>query len=422
MNLNRFITMFCSLIIAAPTVFGFPIFSSTSTTTVGNDPAWNLIVERNQDNASGVMPLQVGETDLTGFIKTQLKGSSLQKAYKTSSPSNNGAYQLSIYDVEFYLDSQLTSSIRAHVATEYDYNFITPASTSSLTKSIFISEAYATFYKDYGNIYGKFGRQYLNFGSIIHSTVNTPLTQLLAQIDQPAATVGFVNLPAGLYADASVYDGQSYGTPGSTGQINSSYQAHGYTAEIGLTKKINSTQGLNAYVDYLGNLADTLAFIPDGTSGLATFTTPLTHQVPGLAAHLTYNIGAYRLLADYVTALTSFSQTQWSYNNEGAVPATYALEGDYNFSMMNKANVVTLGLQGSQQMAGFTMSTQSFPTPASMLVAAYTITLTNNLKVGVEYDYAQDYSTSVTSRVNNSTYQGTGESDNTITARLTAWF
>ena len=238
--------------------------------------------------------------------------------------------------------------------------------------------------------------------------------------------VGAVNLRGGFYANASLYNGQAYGQSltGTAqqplpGDVNTEYQAHGYTAEIGSLGPLMANESYNIYVDYVSNFADTLAFIPDNGTGLQG---PLTAQVPAVAAHATYAAGPFTTYVDYVSAVDTFNATQWTYNGSAAKPSAFSLEGDYTMTAWNKAAVFAVGYQGSQQAAGFIPSGGSFPMPASRFDIAYNLYPLSNFKVGIEYDYDEDYGINDVSNIVGTSYTGTGQSDNTVTLRLSAWF
>jgi hypothetical protein len=396
----------------------------------GTDSVWNSVIERNQDNASGVVALQAGQTKVTGEVIPQAQYVSRQSGTNTFaaySGNLSGSYGISLYDAELYVDSQLSSWVRAHIAMDYGTNFLTPTTASSTgafssTSSMFFPEAYVTFYNG-GNLFGKAGRMYLNFGSTTHDSVTTPLPEVLSEINETAAEVGFLNVAGGLYGDIAVYNGNAYGT--GTTATNSSNQAHGYVAELGYTQAMGS-QGYNAYVDYTGNILDGLSF--NYAPSIAGSTTP-TEQIPGLAVHADAHTGPFSVMANYVTALAKIGGSNWLatnqlyYDGKPAQPSAYSVEGDYGFNVMNYTATLTLGYQGSQQAAGIVPVGFAFPIPATRALVAYGVALSRNVNVGVEYDYDTDYGTSTTAgNATTNFYTGTGNTNSTVTARLNVLF
>jgi hypothetical protein len=393
----------------------------------GTAPVWNVIIDRNADNAYGEVALYKGQTEVTGEVITDFKYKNNSSGY-TYSSANPSSAQFSLYDAEIYVDSQFNSWIRAHLAVDYGTNFTgaTPYSSTSTSTSMFFPEAYVTLYGN-GNFYAKVGRQYLNFGSSMHDSLTTPLPQTLESVNATAVTAGVVNLLGGLYFDAAVFNGNSYGT-GSTAN-NSAVQANGYVLDLGYTQQMTN-QGYNAYVDYIGNFANTLALNYGGISNQAvtSSTNPFssnlpTSQVGGVAVHGDYHTGPFAIMGDYVSAVSKFNADQWSYNNSGARPSAYSVEGDYDFMLMNHNSTVMVAYEGSYNLAGFVPMGSSTPLPQTRFLVGYSYALMKNVYLQAEYDNDHDYGTADSTAVNTTTdYAGTNGDNNTLDLRLKVLF
>ena len=399
----------------------------------GTAPVWNLIIDRNADNAYGEVALYKGQTDVTGLIFADFDYADHSASSPTSLAVGPSEASFNLSDVEIYVDSQLNSWIRAHIAIQYGSDFTTSNNYINSTPDMFFPEAYVTLYGN-GNFYAKAGRQYLNFGSTMHQALNAPLTQVLSMTNATGLTAGALNIIGGLYFDATVYNGSSYGT-GSTA-ADTAVQANGYVFDLGYTDQ-EADYGYNVFADYIGNIADTLTMNYGGGACVNTGVTvncpgpfsgsaiPLT-QVGGFAGHVDYHTGPFSITGDYVTATGTMSPAQWSYNGKGAQPSSWSTEVDYNFMTFGHNSTATFGYQGSADMAGFYPIGAFMPTPQTRFAVGYNYAFMKNVYLQAEYDNDQDYGTGdesiFTNVANVTTYNASGANDNTLTLRLKVLF
>jgi hypothetical protein len=412
-----------SVAIAAPAQNNVP-------TIYGDGDVWNNIIEKAQDNAFGVVPLQEGQTAVTGAIYTNFAYTSKQTGYNDT--SGNSAYGFSLSDSELYVDSQLNPWIRAHVVAAVQPDFVSGTGASDL----FLPEAYVTMYNN-SNWYAKVGRQYLNFGSWAHDSISGILTEDFTNSNQTGATVGYVS-NMGAYASVSAYNGSAY--KNTTAPTNTAYQAHGYSAEVGYMQEMRN-QGYNLYADYISNWGDTLNAINYFNTSVTPTNEYLTKEIPAIALHADYHTGPFDVLADYFTTSGSFDTANWAYGSNGrtglsgATPSAYSLQGSYGFMNMGKANTVTVGYEGTMQAVGFTSfgsglttnANYGFPVPKSRMLVGYGVNLSHNVVLQGEYDYDTDYSTSDCSVIGTqgtigTPVCGTGNTNSTVTARLKVMF
>lgn len=401
---------------------------------------WEGIINRNEDNASGVVLNQ--QNHVSAYLATQAsysakRGSTTvfnQSPYIDVSPNNKGKTSLSLAAAEVYFDSQVSSWARVHVATAYDSDFTGSDRDSSSfgATDMFFTEAYAELNNFQQGapvwMYTKIGRQYLNFTSTQYNVISAPLTDALGLTNATAVTVGAI-AQNGVYGDFYGYNGSPYGqdnaVTGNMPNTDSRNTIHGWGAEVGYAMT-NATQGFNVYADYIENIADTLAFnynLYSSTGPNAWNAIFPDQQRPGYALHANYNTGPFAVIADYVGMLSSFDESVYTFNDKGANLAAYAIEGDYTLATQN-SQTISLGYQGSQDAVQFYAFGASLPMPKSRVVAGYKYALSSNVTLKFEYMYDKDYAASdvATTGALATTFAGSGASNNTVLARMNVTF
>lgn len=436
--------------------FAAPATAKAMKNSNSDQAFWNTVIDRNQDNAYFVMP-QPGRVKVTGEVDTRLARTSKGGANTNSNAgyaAGKSKTAFNLHSAEVYLDAGLPSfmlggnplNTMVHVALAHDYDLTannlndkTIGAVAGITRldnssKMFFPEAYAMM--TYEHLFAKVGRQYVNFGSILHDSISTPLTEELSKTNQTGVTLGLMNL-YGFYGDVAFYNGASYGNSNNDIRSNQN-KVHGFAAELGYAMR-NNNYHLNGYVDYISNMADVAALnynlvnyklLGGGTVRLAN-----KDKVPGIAVHGDFTMQAgsdssFTVMADYVTATKKFNAQDWTFDNSGAKPQAYGVEGDYTFL---KHHTITLGFQGSKQAAGIyaagadLSATNTFPMPKTRLLAGYTYELNKYVSFGAEYTNDKDYGTSDSSVFTNNTgaqtsYAGSGNTNNTIVGRIKVKF
>lgn len=393
---------------------------------------WKGVMFRNQDN-NGTMPtLAAGQYKVTGEVAMDYFHSDRRLSFADTKPNNKGESMFALHTAELYFDYNINDMASAHVALDYDNNTLTTDSSkgteSKSTDTYTISattltEAYATLKQD--NYYLNAGLQYLNFGSAAHDTILTPLVEEFAQVNTVALTGGAFNLGnTGLYANASVYNGAPYGSDNTEAATDSKYNAHGLSAELGyaMNEGVNpfyGFNGLNTYVDYLSDVADTGgAQVVRQTTG-----TNLPSKHYGVAAHVGYVTGPFQVYADYVAVMKEFEKTTYSINGDSAKPSAYGIEADYSW---NTANVQTISLafDGTKDAAGLQESGAYGPTgmPENRISLSYGYHVSKQVVLQGEYANEKDYGTGTSYALGSNTGAGTGKSANLFVGRLKVAF
>ena len=386
---------------------------------------WANIMNRNQDNAAGVLELQPGQQKITGAIATDLKYNDKRTAYTDDKGSNS----ISLHTAELYYDNQINNWLGAHVAVDYDSDFV---GSNSRTTDMFMTEAYATIMQN--DLYAKLGRQYLNFGSTMHSSITTPVTDLMTSTNATAVTLGALNLN-GFYVNGSVFNGTPYGynqvTTQDSDTQNTANQIHGYTAEVGFAQQLANVS-YDVYADYIANSNDTMISQFNRSSAGTTTITPGTiiltphNAIPAYAVHADVTTGPFAVMADYTSTTKKTDPAQIAFNSSGAQPSAYSMEADYNFMTNQYNSMVFVGYEGTQQALGIipTGSSDTFSLPKTRMLLGYGVSFNANIGAKLEYANDKDYSTGDVTTVPGAskTIPGSGKSDNRVTARLTVNF
>jgi hypothetical protein len=384
------------------------IFHPAKCTDPGLSPSdtayWYNLIDRNSDYTG---PVVFGvKNNISGFIATSLNYQSKRSSYSSDAENSKGSTSLSITNPELYFDSQVNDWTLGHIALSYsnDFNNATFGQTD-----MFFTEANVVVqnFTNEGHFWSKIGMQYLNFGSEHSGLFSNPLTFNLYQTNAPAVTVGVVKLN-GFYGDGFIYNGVPYGT--GTPQINdNSNNIHGYGLDLGYIGG-TPTNGFNLVADYLADLNTTLMMHWNNYSNKIT----PSKQIPGDAFDAYYHVGPWAFDASYVSALVGYDSTQYKFNNQGARPAAYALETDYNFGTAHP-QTLALGYQQSKDMLGLNVFGGFFPVPKSRIDFTYFYTIMTNMTLNFEVQNNQDYGTSDTGSINNgSTAHGTGNNYNYV--------
>ncbi|MSP53790.1 MAG: LbtU family siderophore porin [Gammaproteobacteria bacterium] len=399
-------------------IFSNPVFGDTIQQTPLPKPVmtqtqemfWYNLIDRNSDYTGPVVFNQTNH--LSGFISASLNVQTKRSSYASDSQNDKGSTSLSITNPELYYDSQVNPWALAHVALSYNNDFNNSSNFGQM--DMFFTEANVTLqnFTQGGNLWSKIGMQYLNFGADHSDLFTNPVTFDLYQTNAPAATIGFVNVD-GFYGDAFAYNGVPYGSPATdtSGQpspqvADNSNNIHGYGLDLGYIYG-TSTNGFNLVVDYLADLNTTLMMHWNNFSNKLT----PTKQIPGDAVDAYYHIGPWAFDASYVAALSSYDSSQYKFNGQGAKPAAYALEADYNFGTTHPQSFA-LGFQQTRDMLGMSAFGGGIAMPKTRIDFTWFYTIVNNMNLNFEIQNNQDYRKSDSMLTKGTTTAGTGNSYN----------
>lgn len=357
---------------------------------------------------------------LSGLMNIDATGS---KNYSPTDFTTHSPSSIAVSSAALYLDADVSDWTKAHVGVAYStsnqntYNLLRPGAytnseATSSDASLNLDEAYATianFAKS--PFYLKAGKQYLPFGSYTPFADITPaLTQVLSQVNDPAATVGFVT-NNGFNGSVYALQGVGYSNAANTGNRSA---IQNYGASLALNNTYNNI-GYNAGFGYLSNMADVTGVAYALTNAAVNPSQGYHQRVGGLAGNLGVKYAAFDIGGKWVGAMKKFNSADVAYvengNANGAKPAAWGVDAGYSFPVLAHGSRFGLGYQGSKQAVAVGLVGQDMP--RTRYLADYTVNVSKYTDLGFELRHDTDYSVS---------NGGTGNSTNTAVARLAVKF
>jgi hypothetical protein len=275
-------------------------------------------------------------------------------------------------------------------------------------------------------IYGSIGQMFVPFGRYGSNMISYPLTYFIGKTKARAINIGLA--PQGFnapYARVFVFKGAA--TYGNRNIIKNGGIDLGFMHDKGI---VNSEIG----VSYIRNIADAEGFQKTGYQSTATITRfpgfdtasttavsdpeNLKHGVPGVDVYGNIGIGKVNLLAEYVTATSSFSTQDLTFNSKGAKPSAYNFEAAYVFTIFRHPSSLAIGYAGTQQALGLNI-------PKRRYTGAFSITVLNNAKAMLEYRHDINYGKNDVATGNGLiayVAKDRGRSDNVVTAETEVYF
>jgi hypothetical protein len=272
-------------------------------------------------------------------------------------------------------------------------------------------------------LYSSFGQMYVPFGTYSTNLVSTPMTRTMARLQERAFLIGFQQQSQdSFYGAGYIFRGDSHA--GSTSRLDNGGFNLGYRFVAG-----NYSGNFGGGV--VANLADSQGMQNNGNGssgpnwgGFGAVggygNEMIAKRVPALNLRGLFSIGStIDLLAEYVGALTSFSQNDLTYNSHGAKPQAMDFEAAYTFTAFDRPTSIALGYARTKDALALELSAQRYS------IVLNTSWWKDTLQ-SLEYRHDQNYAasayatgggTSVTSLIN-----GTGKPDNTVTAQFDIYF
>ena len=250
-------------------------------------------------------------------------------------------------------------------------------------------------YIEYGNAFlsaysAQIGQIYVPFGWFETNMASDPLTRVIAETREVAFAATF---DGGFNASVYVFNGDLIES-GNDDTLDSIGANLGYLYE-----------GQSAHVDigfgYINNFGDTdflSKIILQNQNGQSD----VVEYVPGIAAHLILNWGAFQLIGELAAASKEFA-TGEIYLNQKSQPSATNLEMGYNFA---KSWNISVAMQNSVDMSGYL--------PESRLMFATSYKIDDSTRVTFEYANNTDY--------DSSNPNGSGESGSSIILAATTSF
>lgn len=288
-----------------------------------------------------------------------------------------------------------------------------PTSLSSSDLELFVDDAFVNI----GNLnktpfYLTAGQAYLPFGEYQTNMVTWPAITAIGQTRMPAAMIGYSSgANNGFLGTLFAYNTNT--TLGKSGAGGGSL-----TYQFG-----NNDISGNVAGSIISNIADAGGMQNTGISdgSFAGFgesnATENINQVPGYDFNGVLNLGAYSILAEYVSAVRAFPTSALSYNGNGAQPMGGNVEAAYTFTAFKKPATVALGY-------GWTNESLALALPQQRFSAVFNISWWRDTVEALEFRHDIEYSASDYADGIGGTAitQGPGGYNDTVTASIAAYF
>lgn len=276
--------------------------------------------------------------------------------------------------------------------------------------SLGIDEAYITFNDCSSPFYFQAGRKFTAFGNYDPYPITYSLTQLLSQTDEEVLEFGYTSND-GLHGALYVFNGPEsgrvfYNHDHTKEQHVESSRINNYGVDFAYSAQYNNLD-YNIGVDYVKDIRDTTFIAGQDLTG--TVQDDGSRSAPGYAVHADLTTGPFTVMGDFVTAgkqLVVFHPHADEYSKTKAW--AYGLQAGYGFDSMGWGSNASIGYQHSGDAFFIGM-------PHSRVLADYTVEVSKNAKVTLEYAHSQDYKAGV--KVDDDTH-GTNNSTNTATLRI----
>jgi outer membrane murein-binding lipoprotein Lpp len=232
------------------------------------------------------------------------------------------------------------------------------------------------------------GQLYVPFGQFNSYLITDPINKVLFRTKGQPIIVGY-GVPGndGFSAAAYTFKGLSHNY-GSTDVSNPYINQYGgdanYQFHLG---KLQTTFGAS----FIANSADSFGMqstdLPSGQFqgfGDDTATEKLKHQVPAVDARVAFNISNYTLLGEVDSVTRSFAQSDLSFNDEGAAPKAFHVEGVYSFNVFTKPSTFAVGYDHSYQALGLNV-------PEQRIAAAINVSPWRNTLASLEFRHDMNY-------------------------------
>ncbi len=278
-------------------------------------------------------------------------------------------------------------------------------------------------------VYGSIGQMYVPFGVFSSTMVSSPFTKILGRVQARAVNIGYLQPgPNALYAAGYMFKGDAHGS--ATGRVNNGGLNLGYRL-----KQDKFSEDLGAGV--IANIADSQtmqntdfqsASIFGGFGATGTCTNingvssacgneRLVRRVPAYDLHGKFSIGdSVDILGEYITTSNSFSSNDLSINLRNAKPQAFHGEAVYSFDTFAHPTSLSAAYDLSKDALALGL-------PAKRYSVAVNTSIWRNTLESLEVRHDIDYSKNVVSGGSLvAGPQGTGRSDNVVTAQMDLYF
>lgn len=331
------------------------------------------------------MPASGSLLELSGEVEGDLFA---QNKGINHSPSSD----LYVGDAELDMQALVNRWLTAYMNFSYDN---TPSSTGNRVEgNIVLDNGFITLGDLNKSLWRMtVGQLYVPFGQFNSFLISDPLNKTIFRTKGQPIIVGY-GVPGedGFSASAFTFQGNTHSS-GNASEPNQHINQYGadanYQFKLG---EVHSTFGAS----YIANMADSNGMqgvgAPSGEFqgfGDSTATEYLQHEVPAVDLRAMFDIAAFTLIGEYDTATQAFAAQDLSFNNQGAEPSAYHLEGVYSFNLLTKPSSFALGYDRSYEALALNL-------PESRVAAALNTSPWRNTLASLELRHDTNYSSNDT--------------------------
>jgi len=297
----------------------------------------------------------------------------------------------------------------------YDNNIGTQTGSFSsndrmLNSRVFVNKAFVVL-GDFqlSPFYSSFGQMYVPFGVYSTTMVSSPLTKILARTQARAILVGYkqqsvnsLNVSAYIFRGPSSIEDDINRINNGGINVDYSFKMKSVNADIGMGAigNIADSQGMQftgnnnnnpPLFGGFGGPTETFTNTVDVVEQINTGNEDLEHRVPAYDFHALLGIGDHiQVIGEYIIASTDFSMEDMTYNDHGARPQAWQLEGVYNIPWLEKPTSISIGYQRSKEALAIGL-------PAKRVSVALNRSFWKNTLQSLEFRHDINYSGDATS-------------------------
>lgn len=277
--------------------------------------------------------------------------------------------------------------------------------------------------------YGSIGQMYVPFGVYSTSMVSSPLTKLLGRTQARALNIGYQQQsPNAFYGSIYMFKGDSHGSSTSrinNGGVNIGYRMHtGPFSEdfgAGVIGSITDSQMMqntgNQVSNLFGGFGATGTCMTAAGAVVSCGNEKIVHRVPAYDLRGKFTIGhSVDIIGEFITTSTSFNPNDLSINNHSARPNAFHAEAIYSFDAFSHPTSLSAGYDTTKDALALGL-------PAKRYSLVMNTSFWRNTLESLEVRHDINYSGYVVSSGSTAVGpQGTGRSDNVVTAQIDLYF
>jgi hypothetical protein len=305
--------------------------------------------------------------------------------------ADENSNDLVLSNLNVFVDYDVSSMVNAHVGfnwfqNQIGYKVYQPHNVAPNTFGV--DEAYVTLGDlSASPVYARVGKQYVDFGTYKRFPKTATLTQLLAQTQATAVTVGMIH-GSGLQVSGYLFNGTDKSTDANGRQhVNNGGLHVGYrTAVNGVTMNLAADYMNNFDSDYVRNVTG----LADGSG--------YVDRTGAYSLHADVAVNGVDLGVDYVAASSDFNAADLQHASVSAKPSAFAVNAGYSFAMMGDYNSrVGVSYQRSKEASEMTGSDIGVAgvgqdnLPKSRTTVDYDVEIGKMTTIGLQYRRDKEY-------------------------------